>query len=1463
MSYNHGKVFTISDANQLEINRIIPKRNELLDPIMVANTNKLIDTNREILFLGNDVAQSIQKNQYELILHGITTCGSKTTITIKGIFPFVDLDTTTRTGTASEQIIRLKNKLNHLNMDFKRIDIVRGKNFMKYHKEEREYIRVYFDTLKSRLDFISMCIKNNIKSYNNDQSAYYRVVARNYKINLSGWNKITSYVQNWNGKYKSNFVLDININDISSFDPDQDNKNLAYPINLFKYENAILAGFDIEMIPFHKNTFPDAEKCSKDSIFMICITFHFAKKEESILSIILTLKENDPLEDVISIVCDSEYCLLLAFSKVFDMIQPEFITEFNGGGFDWRNIIVKSQYFGIIPFFLSNMAINHMMEWEKNLNRYYFEKEVKIGGSTAPSKIKSLKMQGYINFDTLCVFKQLDPTENSHKLNDCLERCNLGSKDNMDIQEMFNIYKNGTITEMKMVAHYCYIDTVKLQALLLKRNVIQDRREVSLLSMVSIYDTFYYANGGRIRNILMSVGEELGYKFDTTYKPTIDDEKAKFPGAFVVPPIKGIVRPIMSYKEFLLENNISFSDSIIDIGYQYIEKHYDSIIDKQFDTSAAPEEIKAYIEYMLSNEIQYPISGLDFSSLYPSLIMTYNISPETLITDRNFAEQMMRDGYKIHYVSFPFLNKTVDAWFVQHENNETLYGLCPRILIELFAKRAQLKKILKPISDKKLHMEMDMKKYSKNEYPYMDEYNEVCFDYNYLDSKQKALKIFMNTFYGEMGNFLSFICAVETAASVTTMGQYNLKLAKSFVENQLGMKTYYGDSVVGETPIMIRQNNMINIVAIENLNWHIKDIIYTNSGKELIIDNDNIEVYSDIGWTKIKQCIRHKTNKKMYQITTALGSITVSEDHSLLDTNKQKIKPTDCYIGTNLLHWNSLDLNQSEIDMISTIWYDTPNTESNYSNLVDEQKAYIYNTQILKNTNLLVDNSYAITSIKDIGYCEDYIYDLETESHHFAAGVGQLVVHNTDSLYITCNKKHFSDMNKSYYTGKTSKLEYCTGLVNKTFELIEIAKVEVNNHLYNDNGTKFLKMAYEEVLFPVVFVSKKKYFGIQHEEIVNFKPKKPFLRGLEIIKRGASNVLKDICGQIVDEILDINTTCDMLSLVHKATKRYFTTQWDISNFVKTAVYRPNRQNISVHKFINRYTNDNYPQIPEPNVRFKYIIGKKYLWTYDTKGRQTILSIGDRIELIDRAIAENIPVDLEYYFNNEITGQMARFIAFHDEFDTIDRNKIDDTLTDKKRYTKIEESMFKNAKKYIIELGKEYSDPFVNKRDLFKQTYKIVANIIRPKDSRTKKVVSLYPNNVKKAISILEDYDYDTSLQNLRNKIQAYICNKYNIENFLTNLDVQLLFDYIQTNDLSKYLKDCSENWIANIVDYVRLEYNYDQLCQDADSVETPYDLFTKDQIVDICNMPELYVGLPESGAKKILEMIDVIISKYI
>ena len=46
------------------------------------------------------------------------------------------------------------------------------------------------------------------------------------------------------------------------------------------------------------------------------------------------------------------------------------------------------------------------------------------------------------------------------------------------------------------------------------------------------------------------------------------------------------------------------------------------------------------------------------------------------------------------------------------------------------------------------------------------------------------------------------------------------------------------------------------------------------------------------------------------------------------------------------------------------------------------------------------DNPCRVKKIIDMGITEQYVYDLETENHHFQAGPGQMIVHNTDGSHI-------------------------------------------------------------------------------------------------------------------------------------------------------------------------------------------------------------------------------------------------------------------------------------------------------------------------------------------------------------------------------------------------------------------------------------------------------------------------------
>ena len=123
---------------------------------------------------------------------------------------------------------------------------------------------------------------------------------------------------------------------------------------------------------------------------------------------------------------------------------------------------------------------------------------------------------------------------------------------------------------------------------------------------------------------------------------------------------------------------------------------------------------------------------------------------------------------------------------------------------------------------------------------------------------------------------------------------------------------------------------------------------------------------------------------------------------------------------------------------------------------------------------------------------------------------------------------------------------------------------EVNDFLRKDNGSPYLKMAYEEVLFPVVFTGKKKYYGIPHTSKPNFN-NKLFIRGVEIVKREQSKHFREVGKKVMEESMGLDNTRTLRQIVEDMLKETINgiSQIDLNGVIKTAVWRPDKNNKSV------------------------------------------------------------------------------------------------------------------------------------------------------------------------------------------------------------------------------------------------------------------------------------------------------------
>ncbi|RIA85344.1 hypothetical protein C1645_830949 [Glomus cerebriforme] len=211
------------------------------------------------------------------------------------------------------------------------------------------------------------------------------------------------------------------------------------------------------------------------------------------------------------------------------------------------------------------------------------------------------------------------------------------------------------------------------------------QREVASIVYISLFNTHYCANGMKVCNFLDAYAVKQDIVISTRVSENI--EKGKYPDAYVFPPKKGI-------------------------------------------------------------KTRRPVTELDFASLYPSIIMTYNLSPEKFIFDPKDVDIVQNNGNNLHKIKFSFNKIIIQAWL-------------------------ELKACLTPLEKKKRCLEK-MISLAK-------------------ERGKRILESLFSEYSSEVKNSKSSIFLHKLACETTTAGKYNLNLVAEFVTKK-GFGIKYGDT---------------------------------------------------------------------------------------------------------------------------------------------------------------------------------------------------------------------------------------------------------------------------------------------------------------------------------------------------------------------------------------------------------------------------------------------------------------------------------------------------------------------------------------------------------------------------------------------------------------------------------------------------------------------------------------------
>ena len=170
------------------------------------------------------------------------------------------------------------------------------------------------------------------------------------------------------------------------------------------------------------------------------------------------------------------------------------------------------------------------------------------------------------------------------------------------------------------------------------------------------------------------------------------------------------------------------------------------------------------------------VASFDLNSLYPHLMMQYNISPETLIEPEDYTQEMrnvLSQGVSVDKL----LTKSVDTSGLENVTltpngqffRTDIQGFLPKMMEEMYQDRSKFKKMMLAAKQEYENQTDESKKY---------EIEKRIAKYNNI---QLAKKVSLNSAYGALGSQYFRFYDLRMALGVTTAGQLSIR----WIENKI------------------------------------------------------------------------------------------------------------------------------------------------------------------------------------------------------------------------------------------------------------------------------------------------------------------------------------------------------------------------------------------------------------------------------------------------------------------------------------------------------------------------------------------------------------------------------------------------------------------------------------------------------------------------------------------------------
>lgn len=657
-----------------------------------------------------------------------------------------------------------------------------------------------------------------------------------------------------------------------------------------------------------------------------------------------------------------------------------------------------------------------------------------------------------------------------------------------------------------------------------------------------------------------------------------------------------------------------------------------------------------------------PVACVDYASLYPSSMISQNFSHDSKVWTKEYdlSGTLIREtGQKdkagnyvydnlpdqeyidIEFDTFEYIRKTPTSKAVKTKSGTKVCrwaqnpkGIMPSILEELLKARSDTRKKAKTESD-----------------PFIQ---------NILDKRQLGYKVTANSLYGQCGAKTSTFYEKDVAACTTATGRMMITYARRIIEEVYGDTEYntachgpvltkaeyvYGDSVAEYTPIIVRVGGYkVDICEIGEIayKYGVGDwrpcLVPGKDGKEYCV-LIGVETWSEQGWTPLTCIVRHNLApyKKMVRVFTKHGIVDVTDDHSLLLQNGREISPKSAAIGVELMHSTMKEYRGGKVDGIFNTMYSSQidaakamarlQAKSRFTQYTVSQDSgtgmYRIRSEALSSRLFESRSRDAICRMEPVPY-DGYVYDLTTDNHHFAAGIGNMIVHNTDSVFFTFNLQDKE-------TGAPIRGQ-------KALEMtIEIAQDAASL------CTRYLKppmeLSYEKTLMPFILLKKKRYVGMLYETNPN-KGKLKYM-GLSLKRRDSCDYLKDVYGAILNILMKPdsggNNIMSAVEYLNSCLKELVQGNVPMDKLMITRAlssYYKNPQQIAHRVLADRMGKRDPGNKPKSGDRIKYVFFEN-----PNAGLQ-----GDKIETPEYVVSNGLKVDYTHYITNQLMKPLQQLFG---------------------------------------------------------------------------------------------------------------------------------------------------------------------------------------------------------------------------